>query len=173
MAVATERRVRSVLNPRSLAAARLSQSSNGKYVMQSKPHCCLFVLLVLSVSACSWSDKGDTSVAFPSSPVKSIELTVVGLEDADPQMVTFTTEADIKPIMAVLLSGCASEDHGCPSVGHLRILHADSSTTGIGILPGHSEEYYEFRYRGTNYRVLREDLPRRHKQQGIRQRKVV
>ena len=129
---------------------------DGKSVMKSKPHCCLSVLLVFSVSACSQSDKGDVSL--PSSPVKSIELDVIGIGYADPQTVKFTTEAEIKPIMAVLQSGRTNEDHKCPSVGHFRILHADSSTTEIGILPGHSEEYYEFRYKGTNYCVLRKDF---------------
>jgi hypothetical protein len=137
---------------------RYSPLLDGKSVMHSKPHCCFFVLILLSVSACSRPDKRDTSVPLPSSAVRSIELNVVGLEDADPQTVTFTTEADIQPIMAVLLSGRTNEDHECPSVGHFTIVHADSSTTVIGILPGHSEEYYEFRCKRTNYRVLRKDF---------------
>jgi hypothetical protein len=85
-------------------------------------------------------------------------LSVFGLGDADPQTVRFTTEAETKTIMAVLLSGRTNEDHECPPVGRLRILHADSSTTWISILPGHSEEYYEFRYEGANYRVLRKNF---------------
>ncbi len=62
----------------------------------------------------------------------------------------------VDTILEVLRQGIRHSDHKCAKVGAAAITFADGQTITIDILPGHTADNYEFRYKGCNYFVPRD-----------------
>jgi hypothetical protein len=96
-----------------------------------------------------------TSVQLPPNNPQSIELIVFGISgDNERQEVIIDDPTEVSEFMGMLRTGRANEDHKCGDVGTANLNFEDGAIK-IGLLPGHTARYYEFRYDRNNYRIDR------------------
>lgn len=73
-----------------------------------------------------------------------------GVSSADPEAVA--------ALVAVLRTGTEGQDHKCGSRGIITLRQSLGRSVMLRYLPGHHAEWYEFRYGGKLYRVLRAEF---------------
>lgn len=70
-----------------------------------------------------------------------------------------TTDSEtIAQLLKVLKSADETQNHKCVSLGVIRLERGIGSTLELQFLPGHHEEWYEFRYGRKIYRVPRAEF---------------
>jgi hypothetical protein len=73
-----------------------------------------------------------------------------GAKTADPEAVA--------ALVGVLRSGVTGREHKCGSRGVITLRRAFGGPVELRFLPGHHDEWYEFRYAGQLYRVPRAEF---------------
>ncbi len=82
-----------------------------------------------------------------------------GAESRDPEI--------IAALVAVLQSAEETQDHKCGSRGVLTLQSSSRRSAQLQFLPGHHEQWYEFRYAGKVYRVPRAEFVAAMKRLGV------
>ena len=87
--------------------------------------------------------------------------------------VTTDDAADIQPLLEAFRSAMRSEEHQCGNSGTITIRRKDGTVEEVLILPGHDEQYYEYRLGSRINKVDREPFLAALKALGLTQVKTV
>ena len=64
----------------------------------------------------------------------------------------------ISELLTVLGKGEGTEEHKCAGIGHIIFILNDGRRVDISYLPGHDDDFYEFRYDISIFRVKRKSF---------------
>lgn len=128
--------------------------------MRRKRRAVVAVVAVGLLAAVAWALFRPPAVrAFDAAEVQAVEVrsdprgeqpTPPGASTADPEV--------IAAVVAVLRSGERTSDHKCGSRGTITLHRANGAPAVLEFLPGHHDEWYEFRYERGIYRVPRAEF---------------
>ena len=91
-----------------------------------------------------------------SGPINEIEIKVrdFALEDEEPVTVISTNKSHIAQLLELLRNSIPTTDHRCAERGWITF-KATGVDKRIGFLPGHHDNFYEFRHGGAIYKAPR------------------
>ena len=116
---------------------------------------CVMLLLYFSVSR-QWPWLFGTRPVFRSEIPVSIALSVTDWNEMkDIQPTVIDSPPSCTSIVGVMQEARSSSDHKCSNAGTLTFYYRDGQSLQIGILPGHHNNRYEFRYNHTLYSLSR------------------
>lgn len=128
------------------------------------------LLLVLVIFLIDWYFFGPTEmVRLKAGNVQSVEVRFRKHTEKDipPADVQSRDPEVIAAVVASIQSAKVTTDHKCGSRGEIVFRQADGSVWELEFLPGHSEDWYEFRYGKKIYQVQRGALVNAMKRMGV------
>jgi len=113
--------------------------------------------LAVAVSSATWSSDGPPSL--PEGRLVWVGVSLGGSNgDLTELRVSSADTARIEALASVIRSGVPAKDHKCRDTGSITFVLTNGSTVKLGLLGGHSEGSYEYRYyRDLTYAVFRVD----------------
>ena len=86
--------------------------------------------------------------------LKTCNKMVVDLIDEKNEQIEIINPKSLSSILLLIYGAESTTDHKCGSLAKLKIISGDS-VVHIDLLPGHKDEFYEFRYGGFIYKINR------------------
>ncbi|MDH3284299.1 MAG: hypothetical protein OEQ13_06125 [Acidobacteriota bacterium] len=124
-------------------------------------------VVILAAVACTLESGAIPSVGSPGSTpdlplgeIASVEVTMQDRRDPESfETVSSTDAGEIEALAAVVRRAEISEDHKCRNEGTILFRMRDGGVVELGMLAGHEEGYYQYRYydSGEGYEVFRVD----------------